>query len=158
MSENPYQTPGADLSQPVNTTGSPVKAVVVGVSIDILGTLIISFIGSIIFGVMLLWQDLTPEQIETYLLQLTPTSVFSIVLMVLGTLMSVLAGYVAARIVNYMEYKTALMVGVISSLIGILLSFGYSSPWLSLFSVLSTVIAVLIGAWLFVRGKARVSD
>jgi hypothetical protein len=130
--------------------------VTIGVLIDVVGTMALGFIGSLAFGIYLVTQGLRPDQLEHYLAGISSTSAFSIVFTVLGLLMSVLAGYVCARIVRHHEYKTALLAGILSSLIGLVLSFGYHSFWFGLLSVFSTLAAVLAGAWMYVRAKPAV--
>jgi uncharacterized membrane protein len=156
MTQNPYQTPTVDVSRPPVAGGSPVKAVIVGVVVDIVGTIIISLIGSMAFGLYLvLGQGFSPERLENYLAGISPLSPFTIVLTILGLLMSALAGYICARIVRRDEYRYAAIVGLLSALLSILMSFGYYSFWLSVFSALTTLGAALAGAGLFVRSKNR---
>ena len=50
---NPYRAPGAVVADQDRPVGSPVKAVIFGVLVDILGTTAASFIVMVVYGIFL---------------------------------------------------------------------------------------------------------
>ena len=134
--------------------GSPVKAILIGLLVDIVGSFVLVFILGIIYSVMLASQGLTPEEIEYRLTNLDPYSLFSLVCMFFGGLMTVIAGYICAKIVNYSEYKFALILGFISAMVGYMAGESYYSTLDNIFLVLLTLGCALFGAWLYVNNKA----
>ena len=135
--------------------GSPVKAIAIGLVIDIGGSFVSAIILAIAYGVLLASRGLSPEEIEHHLVNLDPYSTFYIVLMAFGGLMTVLGGYVCARIVNYSEYKFAFIFGFISAALGHIISESYHSTLDNLALGILTMGCALLGAWLRVVQKAN---
>ena len=69
--------------------------------------------------------------------------------------MTVLGGYVCARIVNYSEYKFAFIFGFISAAFGHIASESYYSTLDSMALGILTLGCALLGAWLRVIQKAN---
>jgi hypothetical protein len=133
--------------------GSPVKAIIIGLLVDIVGSFVLVFILGIVYSVMLASQGLTPEEIEYRLTNLDPYSTFSLICMFFGGLMTVIAGYICAKVVNYSEYKFALILGFISAMVGYMAGESYYSTLDNIFLVLLALGCALFGAWLYVNNK-----
>jgi hypothetical protein len=135
--------------------GSPVKAIAIGLVVDIGGSLISAFILAIAYGILLASRGLAPEEIEYRLTNLDPYSAFSIITMVVGGCMTVFGGYVCARIVNYSEYKFSFIFGFISAAFGHIASESYYSTLDHIALGILTLGCALLGAWLRVVQKAN---
>lgn len=135
--------------------GSPVKAIAIGLVVDIGGSLISAFILAIAYSILLASRGLSPEEIEYRLTNLDPYSAFSIITMVAGGCMTVLGGYVCARIVNYSEYKFAFIFGFISAAFGHIASESYYSTLDNIALGILTLGCALLGAWLRVVQKVN---
>lgn len=147
MSDNPYSPPDAKLADPADhSPGSPVKAVLLGALVDIGGSLILSTVMGIAMVMFLSQQNMTPEQIGEAFASMPGGSLFRIVGMVLGTGMSMLAGYVCARIARRRDFKLAGILGAISVSAGYLFSGDPNSVGVNLFNAVVTFAAVLAGA------------
>lgn len=153
MSEFSETSPKSEEATKNLKKGSPVKAIIIGLLVDIIGSFVLVFILGIIYSVVLASQGLAPEEIEHRLTNLDPYSTFSLICMFFGGLMTVIAGYLCARIVNYSEYKFAVILGFISAMIGFMAGESYYSTLDNLFLVLLTLGCSLFGAWLYVNNK-----
>ena len=138
--------------------GSPVKAITIGVVVDIGGTIVLGIILVMIYSVLLASEGLSPEEIEDQLMNLDPHSTFSIISMILGGLVTVLAGFLCARIVNYSEYKFTFILGAISAAFGLVVGESQYSSVDNLFLSILTVMCALFGAWLHVAKKANATN
>ena len=138
--------------------GSPVKAIIIGLVVDISGSLVSAFILAIAYSVLLTSRGLSPEEIEYHLTNLDIYSTFSIITMIVGGIMTVLGGYVCARIVNYSEYKFTFIFGFISAAFGHIASESYYSTLDSMALGILTLGCALLGAWLRAIQKANQSN
>lgn len=135
--------------------GAPIKAIAIGLAVDIGGSFISATILMIAYGIVLASRGLSPEEIEHHLIHLNPYSSFYIITMAVGGLMTVLGGYVCARIVNYSEYKFAFIFGFISAAFGHIISESYHSTLDSIALGILTLGCALFGAWLRKVQKAN---
>ena len=134
--------------------GSPIKAIAIGLVIDIGGSFLSAFVLAIAYSVLLTSRGWSPEEIEHHLINLDPYSTFYIITMAVGGLMTVIGGYVCARIVNHSEYKFTFIFGFISAAIGNLFGGHYSTLETIALGIL-TLGCALFGAWLRVVQKAN---
>jgi hypothetical protein len=135
--------------------GSPIKAIAIGLVVDIGGSFLSGFILMIGYGILLASRGLSPQEIEHHLQNLDPYSTFFIITMVVGGLMTILGGYVCARIVNHSEYKFALIFGFVSAAFGHITSGSYHSTLDNISLGIVTMGCALLGAWLRVVQKAN---
>jgi|SoiMethySBSTD1v2_1073268.scaffolds.fasta_scaffold645269_2 hypothetical protein len=152
---NPYEPPRADLIDKRKPPGSLLKAVVVGVAIDLGGTTVVSFLAVVVYAALLTSRGQTTEQIQQSVDALVPWSGFGLILAALGCLMSMLAGYQSAAIANRTNYLAPGILSAISTGVGAYAGGRTYSAWV--LSVLSgiTVAMTLSGAWLYMRQVAR---
>ena len=135
--------------------GSPIKAIAIGLAVDIGGSYISATILAIAYSILLASRGLSPEEIEHHLINLDTYSTFFIIAMAVGGLMTVLGGYVCARIVNYSEYKFAFIFGFFSATFGHIVSESHHSTLDNLALGILTMGCALLGAWLRVVQKAN---
>jgi hypothetical protein len=125
--------------------GSPVRAILTGLTIDIGGSMVINIILAVAYHVQLSNSGLSEAQIATVMQNITPQSTIAIVSTLLGALCSVAGGFACARIVRRDEFRIG---GVMASLSGfITLAWGGSDlpDDLIVLLTLSTVACVLLG-------------
>ena len=135
--------------------GSPVKAIAVGALVDIFGSIIVGVIIAVIYGVMLAGSGVSTEEIAKRFSNIDPYSAFSIIATIIGCFISLVSGYVCARIVNFSEYKFVAILGLISSTFGVILGGSTGTVIENVFIVLLTFISVMLGAWVHVNDKAK---
>jgi hypothetical protein len=129
----------------------PLMAVIAGVLIDLLGTIIIAVLIGLALGFYLISQGVAESELEAVLTARITHAPWNIFLVALGASISVLAGYVTAKIAKHGVYLYAGIVGCISG------GFGYSTG-LDDYSVvmntslaLLTLVATVFGAFLWLR-------
>lgn len=150
--ENPFAPPRSDLSSKPVERGSPVVAVIAGVAADIGGSFLSFILMGVGVGVTLGLQGMSPERIREVLTQTDPYSLQSILGYALGSVFSVVGGYVCARVARHAEYKLAGIVAAIGVTLGLLMGSGQLPAALNALLTVLSVLAVLGGAWL---GAAR---
>lgn len=143
---NPYTPPQAELADAEPQPGSPVKAVVLGLVVDIGGTLVASAVLGIIYGISLAASGASQEEIAEISANLPLDSWPIIGSTVFGCAFSVLGGYVCARIVKRAEYKYGAFVAVISAILGLLMGAGHYSELANVSLTVLTFLMVMLGA------------
>ncbi len=154
MHEYGKTSPESEIEPKNLKKGSPIKAIAIGLVIDIGGSFLSASILAIAYGALLAYRGFSAEEMEHHLLNLDPYSTFYMITMAAGGLMTALGGYVCARIVNRSEYKFTFILGFISAAIGNLFSEHYSTLEGITLGIL-TLGCALFGAWLRVVQKAN---
>lgn len=134
-----------------------VKAVVVGLIVDIGGTFLFFFLFSVIGAVLLSSLGRDPDELNDF----AETATFIAVSSLVGLLFSALGGYVSARISGRAEIRNALATGVLSVLVGIVFFAGFpASPrsWFDLLSLILIIPFALLGGYACLRGKQGSSN
>ncbi len=154
MTEDPYAPPKAPVADPGgDRQGSFVKAVLVGLAVDIGGTFAAGILLSVLVGVAMSVADGTMEESAELF---AGSGLLKAAMMAIGGGCTVLGGYVAARIANRTELNVALMFGLCSLAAGELLSRwmdnGVDGLEHAVFLVV-TIPAALFGGWLCKRRK-----
>ena len=144
MSNNPFKPPDTDLrgKPPPN---SPVKAVLVGLAIDIGGSTLVGILLSIAYAATLVNTGLSEDELKEAVTHIPPDSVFSIAGTLLGAACSVLGGYVCARIVCRDEFRTGAVMASLSGFLGLTLGSSDTPDDLLFLLTLSTVACVMLG-------------
>jgi len=155
VSRDPYAPPAANVEVAEARRGSAVKAVVVGLAVDIGGTIVFGFIASIAYGVYLGAAGASPDEMEKAMATMTYDSPLGIVLTMVGCLFSVLGGYICARIARHSEYRLGLIMCA-ASLVLVALTGGFGSgegthAAVMGLLVLVTLAATMVGIHLGVR-------
>jgi len=158
MSENPYQPPEAPVAGADRDArfGSPVKAILVGLAVDIGGSVVGGTILAVAWGILLGAGGASGEEIDRFFRE-SPT--FQWVSLCVGLAFTGLGAYVAARIANRAEYRFALMLGLcslaFSELMLRLLAGGDYPEWARLMGNLLILPAAFLGGHLRVLEKER---
>jgi hypothetical protein len=144
---NLYEPPKSDIRGAEEKPGSSVKAVIYGVLIEVAGSFLVGIMIGVIYVVLLSRQGIPPEQMQTAITQMDPFSGIGLLALVLGSLVSVLAGYVCASVANTSSYKPALILAAISCTLAVLSGYGVHSVGRQAFMGGLSIACVLLGAW-----------
>lgn len=151
MSGNPYAPPDARLADPVAAPGSAIKAVGIGLVVDIGGSVVAILLLAIAYGVLLGASGASGEEIEA---ATANGSWFFYAGAVVGGGFSALGGYVCARIARHSEYRLGGILAVVSALIGLVLTFEDYSFKMNLVMAAGGAVAVMLGTrWGMARNR-----
>ena len=148
-----YNTPESNVSPVSEQKGSPVKAVIVGYIIDIIGTMVLGGIFGIFYGVYLASTGMDIEQIDKASQEFEIISPLGLVSLAIGLSCSILGGYMCAKIVNYKELQFAAILAVLVVVTGFLLSGDIYSVAQHIGLTAVTVCAIFFGAYLHTTQK-----
>jgi hypothetical protein len=148
MSDHPSKPPESDpATRAPDVPGSPLRAVLTGLAIDIGGSAVLDIVLSQVYGWTLSGPDMTDAQVNDAVAHLPLASPFGVLSLLLGTLMSVLGGFVCARIVLRNEYRAGMAMAGVSLVFGLLVGSGGSddADQLTGLLILCTVACNLLG-------------
>ena len=143
--DNPYTPPEARVADPENEPGSPLKAVAIGLAVDIGGTFMTSLVLGIVYGITLAASGASAEAAASAFADVSPYSWLSIAGFLAGGGFSILGGYLCARIAKHSEYKLGGILATISTVFGLLLSMNSYSPFANLILSIASFATVMIG-------------
>jgi hypothetical protein len=129
----------------------PVMAVIAGVLIELLGSIIIAVLIGFALGFYLLSQGVAKSELESVLTARLTQVPWNVALIALGTAISIVAGFVTAKIAKHDVYAYAGAVGCISGIFGFWTGFNDTSMPLNVFLALLTIIATVFGAFLWLK-------
>ena len=153
MNDNMYSAPESEINGSADRRGSPVKAVSVGVVLDIGCTFVFLIVVGILVSVYMSSQGASQTEIEETFTDLSWTSGLGLLMTASGLLFSALGGFVCARIARHNELVLGAAVGAVSSSIGVLLGNQTYSTVESVVLAVLTCAAALAGAVIFVMTK-----
>jgi hypothetical protein len=148
MSNFPFKSPRTDPTKnrgSPESAGSPLKAVLTGLAVDIGGSALLGVLLSAVYALQMTTADMTESQLHEVMDHIPPDSAIAILGNLLGALMSVAGGYVCARIVRRDEYRVGLVMTAISALFALLLDSGHDADDLGALLVLCTVACNMLG-------------
>jgi hypothetical protein len=119
---NPYAPPEASVQDQPSKPGSAIKAIALGLAVDIGGSLLSTIILAVIYGVALGAAGVKREDIAGTLQASATDSWFFYAGTLAGLGFSVLGGYVCARIARRSEMKFGAILAALSALTGFLLA------------------------------------
>ncbi|MGW8271876.1 MAG: hypothetical protein ACWGN7_00655 [Thermodesulfovibrionales bacterium] len=134
--------------------GLKLKAIALGIALDIGGTFLFAALFAIAASVQLVGKGMEAAEIEEYLGQSLP---FQIVNLINGFLFTALGGYLAAHIAKGRPIGNALCVGLGSSLIGILFILwtpGYLASWVDLLSLALLPPCAVLGGYARIKKRS----
>lgn len=145
---NPY-TPPASTVQTTDARhpGSPLKAILLGMLVDIGGTFVAGIAFGIAYGYLLAASGVPAVEISSRIAMASmPGTPLGIALTAMGTLLSMLGGHVCARIVRRHELRVAGVMAALSCGLALWMA-GPAVPWLYQAGMaVLTVAAILAGA------------
>ena len=152
---NPYRAPGAVVADQDRLAGSPVKAVLLGVLVDILGSTAMSFAVMVVYGIFLASRGAGQEEIESAASHLDPLSGIGLFISALGCVFSFLGGYVCGRVAGQAEMKWAAVVAAISFAFGLIIGLQAYSIGMNLLLTALATACVLLGGYVAARRNRR---
>lgn len=142
MSTNPFKPPETDSAKnprPSEPPGSPLKAVLMGLAVDIGGTAVFGVVISVMYAFQLHGQGVPDADMHEAMENMPHDSALYIGGILLGALMSVCGGYVCARIARRDEYRPGLVMAAISAVLGLMLG---AHPGLDAMTLLLTLTGI----------------
>jgi hypothetical protein len=132
----------------------PVKAVIVGVLIDILGSLLAAVLIGFALGIYLLSHGVAKDEMEAVLTARLMHAPWNILGYAAGAAISVIAGYVTAKIAKQSVYLYAGIVGCISGIFGYWTGLDYVSVQLNVALALLAIVSAVFGAFLWLKSTS----
>jgi heme A synthase len=155
MDEEVYGTTHAKSNELTEEKGSAVKAIFIASSVDIIATLFIGMVISMVYGVLLASNGDSLEVITSKLSNVEFTSIVSIISLITASVITVYTGYLCAKLVNHSEYMVAAIFALIVIIFEFAMGLSNYSMWENLLLSLLTLCCVYIGTWLYVSKKNR---
>ena len=143
--QNPFTPPESKLRDPQDKPpGSQVKAVLVGVVVDIGGTVLSTFVIAVLLGIFMTLGGADISAIERYVTESSFFSPYHLACTVAGLTFSAISAYICARIARQNEYGLAIIMTIVSTLLALSLGGGraYSTGLFFLLTLLSLCAAI----------------
>jgi hypothetical protein len=150
MSNNPFKPPDADMKNRSSgpgespVPGSPLKAVLTGLVVDLGGSTVISIVLGLLYRAQLAGSGMSEDQIADAMNHIPPQSTVEICAILLSALCSVAGGFACARIVRRDELRVGAVMAALSGFASLLLG-GATSDDMTLLLTLCTVACVMLG-------------
>ncbi|MES9993151.1 MAG: hypothetical protein ABW098_14440 [Candidatus Thiodiazotropha sp.] len=157
MDEDVYRTPKSELTSKEHSRGSAVRAVLIATAVDVMATVFVGIVISIVYGMILATNGDSLEMITMKLSNMELTSKVSLVAITSGCLITTYAGYLCAKLVNHSEYRVVAVLAGVVIIFGFAMGFSYYSLRDNLILSLLSLFCVYLGAWLYVSKKNRSS-
>lgn len=148
--ENPYSAPKAELRETPAAARSPILAVITGIAVDTAGTFVSGIALTFGHAVWMIHSGATTDGVAA----LAPTPALRAASIVVGTLWSVLGGYVGARMAKRRELALGAIQGTLSMAIGFWLG-SHAEPLNDLLLSTATIAATVAGSALGRRTNLR---
>ncbi len=158
--ENPYAPPEARVADMPGAIayGSPAKAILFGLTIDIGGTLAAEFFIGVLYAIAMSAQGVPPEDLQAGMTNPAPFSALGMTTLLAGLGFSILGGYACSRVAKRREYRLGLMLAAIDTLTGLLfLAAGSGMTALAVVSLPLTFACVMGGAHLGAAKNRRLA-
>ncbi len=125
--------------------GSPVKAILTGLFVDLGGSVLVGVVLTQLYRVSLALSGLSADEIDKAMAAIPPQSMLMILAMVMGAGCSVAGGYVCARIVGRDEFRAGAVMASLSAFLSLLSGPVDVDADLLVLTTLSTIACVLLG-------------
>ena len=152
---NPYRAPAAAVSDMDRPAGSPLKGVIYGVLVDIVGTTAATMAIMFVWGIVLAVNGASGDEIQAMAEKIDPTSLVGLLASAVGCAFSFLGGYVCARVAGRAELKWAAVMGVISTVFGLLMTMHTPRDAFNTVMLVASLVVVLLGGYVGARRNAR---
>ena len=124
MSTPPFEPPETDSTKhprPPAGAGSPLRAVLTGAAVDIGGSVLTGVAITVLYALQLRDQGLSPTELRDAVANMPHDSALYMTGLLLGLAMSLLGGYVCARIARRDEYRAGVAMAILSGVAGLAL-------------------------------------
>ena len=131
-----------------------VKAIMCGALVMVVLDLLTGVVSYMVFGGDALQPGATQDEIRAVAEQVQQNDTYLLTALLLGTLTTMLGGYVTARLARQVPLLNACAFGVVGILVGVLLSGPGDSPvWFNAIGYLSIIPAAIAGGYLGRRAR-----
>lgn len=157
MEPNPYKPPESKPKPPEFPQGSPLQAVLVACCVDIFGSYLLSLVIGVIYAIILTSKGLSPDEISQAFANINRLSPLFLSGAVLGGGLTVLSGYLCARIGRCTTYNPVTAYLVITVVFMTLIGLSQGATGSMAENLLLTILTILCGyygAWLYI-GRQR---
>lgn len=145
MQNNPYVPSKAGLSETPKPAASPLKSVLLGLVVDVGGSFLLGIVLSVGYAISLASAGMSESKIMEAMLNPFSNPLILVVGTLGGAALSVAGGFVCARLSRRPDYRLGFILGGISAVSGLLMSYeSYSLP-VNLLLTLLTFASVLLG-------------
>ena len=148
MDHNPYTPPSAKVEVADARRGSAVKAVILGMLADLVGSMVAGALAMAAYGAYLGATGSTPDEAATTMDGMNYDSPLGIALTIVGCLFSVLGGYVCARVARHAEYRLGAIMSAISAVLVVLSASDDARPIVTAVFCVATLASIMAGAHL----------
>lgn len=145
MSDNPFAPPASEVRDVSSRPGSPIKGVILGLLVDIGGSVVAGMLIGAAFAVFMAQSGMPAEEIFAALSNTRFASPLFVVSTMAGAGFSVLGGYICQRIARRQNYRLALVLAGLSTILGVAMSWSTYSPLAHALLTLLNVASVLLG-------------
>ena len=149
MSEPPFEPPPSDVDdRPPRREpgGSPLRAIVIGLVVDLGGSVVLYLLLTILYAASMQHAGMSPEQLKAAMDHIPSDSWAAVLGLLLGAGLDVFSGFVCARVAQRDEWRVGGALALISSLCTLMLSdAGDSAADLTLLLTACTASCTLLG-------------
>lgn len=145
MPNNPFKPPETDANPKTAAPGSPLRAVLVGLAVDIGGSILAELVLTLFYHSQFVASGMTAVQADAALSEVPMNSPLAMINIVLGSICSVLGGYVCARIVRRNEFRVGGVMAVLSAMISLSFATPSTPNDLALLLTITTAACVMLG-------------
>lgn len=156
MSSDPYKTPDSDVTQNEPFSPRPVRGIIIGLLVDLGGTIITSLIILLIYGIILGITGGGAEAIERLTTNYDPYSPIGIVISIFGLLMSYIAGYVCAKVSRAQNLTYPSILATIVFIVGTITVWNTVNILLLLIMGLAGIAVTLLGARKYLKKRSLI--
>jgi len=153
--QSPYAPPVSDVTINETRAGKPWVGIVLGALVDIGGSIAASAVLMFVYVFLLAKQGVPRDEIVQLVQNPESSPVVYWLGYAIGSLFSLLGGYVCARIVRRKELQWGAVLSVVTVLVGIMFLNSASGVLKLLFEVALEVALVMGGTWLGMRKNRK---
>jgi hypothetical protein len=150
-------SPSPEGPQPLREERLQVSAVLAGLLVDVVGTMLATFVLSFVLSLGLLGEGVPPEQVEERMLELLRSGEVLLAMVVVGATCTFAGGYVAAALAAHQRIRHAVVMGLASLCLAAALdpsSSGQLPDWYRVLSYALIVPAAVLGGALAARQRS----
>jgi hypothetical protein len=151
MDHDPFKPPASRVEVADTKRGSAVKAVMVGLAVDVGGSMLVGGLAMAAYGVYLGATGSTPDEAAGVAATFSYDSPLGIALAMIGCLFSVLGGFVCARIANHAEYRLGAIMCAISIVLSLAMGYQEGQGLVTAILIVLTLVAIMLGSHLGAR-------
>jgi hypothetical protein len=153
MTENPYQPSllPAWSAPPPEQPGISIGAILLGVFTDVGGTIVLTFVLSVVFTIYLLSEGVAPENLAAEMSR--PT--FYVIGLVPGLSLTFLGGYVAGRVARRKEVLHGAITGCISATASLLMHLWQAADRFAFLGAIVVLPIAILGARVALAGRRK---